>query len=312
MSETALASDPADIGARLRSASEIDPRRLPRLLRMAEDWAAATQERLSSLCVQAVEMEFSECEIEDIPELDDPAVKAGLLAPIESRRFAHPGFALLPRTAIEAVIAAFFGAEPSAAVADSRSPTVLDKRLMKLALATILEAAEPIFEPFGELHLSAEEFTDAAELAEAMGENPGRFVLFRFKLVVADFETPVSIALPIAFFAPHRRYLAVPPEPQQLDPDETWSKAIEASFARSDLRLEAVLCKKKIPLSQVGTFRVGSTVSLDVALTSLISVQCEDRPLFRAQVGRSRDKYVVKIDERIDPAQEFFDDILSD
>ena len=312
MSETALASDPADIGARLRSAAEIDPRRLPRLTRMAEEWAEAIQGRLSSLCVQPVEAEFVECEIEDVPDQEDPAIKASLLAAVESRRFAHPGFALLPRTAIEAVIAGFFGAEPSADVANSRAPTVLDKRLMTLTLSTMLEAAEAVFEPLGNLNLVAPEFTNAVDLAEAIGENPDRFVMFRFKLVVAEFETPVSIAFPIAFFAPHRRYLAIPPEPQQLDPDESWSKAIEASFSRSDLRLEAVLCKKKIPLSQVGTFRVGSTVPLDVALTSLISVQCEDRPLFRAQVGRSRDKYVVKIDERIDPEQEFFDDILSD
>nr|WP_246753792.1 FliM/FliN family flagellar motor C-terminal domain-containing protein [Jiella flava] len=118
--------------------------------------------------------------------------------------------------------------------------------------------------------------------------------------------------MPLSFFTPHRRFLTDVPKKPAIDIDDAWRKGIEASFAQSDLRVEAVLCKKKIPLSAVARFTVGATVELDVGLTSLIPLECEDRPLFRAQVGRSRDNYVVRVEERIDPEQEFIDDILSD
>ncbi|MEX6504958.1 FliM/FliN family flagellar motor switch protein [Jiella sp. M17.18] len=312
MSDTALASDPVDIGARLKSAAEIEPKRLPRLTRMGEEWAEALATGVTRLAVAAPEVEFLECDVEDAPDLGDAAIKASLLAVIDSRRFDQPGYVLLQRTAIEALVAAFFGAEPSADLAASREPTALDKRLLTLLLQTLAQTAGPVFAPLVELDVTVGGFVAPDGLAEELGENPGRFLQFRFTLSVSGLETPIIVALPVSFFAPHRRLLSDIPQVQKVDPDETWSKGIEASFARSDLRIEAVLCKKKILLSEVAGFRVGATVPLDVALTSLIPLECEDRPLFRAQVGRSRDSYVVRIEERVDPAQEFFDGILSD
>ena len=78
----------------------------------------------------------------------------------------------------------------------------------------------------------------------------------------------------------------------------------------SDMRLDAVLARTRVPLATVATLVVGQTIPLDIGALDLIAVECEERPLFRARMGRSRENYVVRIEERIDPAEEFIDGIL--
>ncbi|MCQ0986742.1 FliM/FliN family flagellar motor switch protein [Jiella marina] len=312
MSDVAFASDPAEIGARLKSATEIDPARLPRLAKMAEDWADEIGARLGELATKPIEVTYQQCDVENAPDPSEAGSGTSMLATLLSNRFLRPSFVAVERRTVEALVAGFFGCEPSADLAASREPTLLDRQFLRLGLAKALDAAMRVFKPMAEVSLSIGDFVTAEELAETLGEEPERYALFRFEIVMGSYTAPLTIAIPLSFLAPHRRFLAGVPEGPKVDADEAWKKDIEASFARSEMRIEAVLCKKKIPLSQVARFRVGETVSLDVGLTSLIPLECEDRPMFKGQVGRARDSYVVRVEERIDPAQEFIDDILSD
>ena len=62
----------------------------------------------------------------------------------------------------------------------------------------------------------------------------------------------------------------------------------------------------------VARFRVGQTIALDLGVLDPVPVECEAKPIFTAQVGFAKDRYVVRFAERIDPAKEFIDDILAD
>ncbi|MBO0903619.1 FliM/FliN family flagellar motor switch protein [Jiella sonneratiae] len=312
MSEVAFASDPAEIHARLKSANELDPARLPRLAHLCEAWTEELEARIRELATGALEIAYQQCEVENAPDPEDQALATQLIAPLLSNRFQRPGFVLAERGIVEAVLSSFLGCEPSAELAASRQPTALDQHFVRLFFAKVMETATKTFQPMAAFDLSLGSFMSAADLAESLGEEPERYFVFRFEMQVGSLTAPFALALPKSFLSPHRRFLSDMPEKPPMDADEAWKKGIEASFAQSDLTIEAVLCKKKIPLSEVARFRVGATVELDVGLTSLIPLECEDRPMFRAKVGRSRDSYVVRVEERVDPAQEFIDDILSD
>ncbi|TFF21800.1 hypothetical protein E3C22_14070 [Jiella endophytica] len=312
MSEVAFASDPAEIHARLKSANEIDPARLPRLTHICNAWTEDLNLRLRELAPGAIEVVYQQCEMENAPDPEDAQLATALIAPLLSNRFARPSYVMADRKVVEAVLASFLGCEPSEELAASREPTALDQHFVRLFFAKVLETATKAFQPMDSFDMSLGSFVAAADLAEVLGEEPERYFVFRFEVEVGDFKAEFSLALGKSFLSPHRRFLSGTPEKPEMGTDEAWKKGIEASFAQSDLKIEAVLCKKKIPLSQVARFRVGGIVELDVGLSSLIPLECEDRPMFRAQVGRSRESYVVRIEERIDPAQEFIDDILSD
>lgn len=310
MSQTEQISG-ADVGERLRNAAEFEPRRLPRLKHMAETWAASAATKISAIAGASLDLTLREVESDFGPELDEAEDDGTMYAPLSSPRFRSPGYAMLDHEALEALISALFAAEPSPPGTPPRTPTDLDRSIVKLGLATIADSALSVFEMIGELRLSVGNIINAAELGEQLAGETDRFILFRFDLTVASLSTTITFALPGALFAPHLRFLREPPKMPPPDREESWSNAIKESFAKSDLRLSAIVTKKKIDLGTIAGFAVGDTIPLDVSANSLIAIECEDQPLFRAHMGRSRDSYVVRIEERIDPAEEFIDDILS-
>ncbi|NDV85757.1 hypothetical protein GTW51_03475 [Aurantimonas aggregata] len=312
MSDVASATETSDISQRLRSAAEIDPGRLPRLVQMGEGWAELITRGLSRLAADRPVVRFSEVELDTAPEPPDEGQGGDLIAMLASPRFQGPGFAVVARSTIEALISTFFAAEPSPDKVLTREPTELDRGLVVLAIDTVVACAGEVFAPVAALDLVRGDLVDQSDLAARLEDGSGRFVQFRFEIEVRGLLAPLVVAFPEELFAPHRRFLAESQDAAPVDRDEAWSRGIEASFAQSDLRLEALLAKKKVPLATVAAFRVGATIPLDVDIASLISIECEDRPLFRARVGRSRDSFVISVEERVDPAQEFIDDILSD
>ncbi|MEC5291036.1 FliM/FliN family flagellar motor switch protein [Aurantimonas sp. C2-6-R+9] len=312
MSEPRLLSDAEDVGDRLRAAAEFEPGQLPRLRHLAEAWATAATARMTALAGTSFDFTLHDIEADFAPDLDADTASNSLYAVLSSSRFRHPGYVTLNNSGVEALIAALFAAEPSTSDDQPRKPTDLDRGVVKLALTTIAEAADPVFNDIAEFRLSASNLIDPSELAEQLGDPGDRFVLFRFELRVGTLTTTITFGLPSSFFAPHRRFLRELPDVVKLDRDENWSAGIKASFAQSDLRLDAVLAKKKIPLRRIAGFKVGETIELEINAASLIAVECEGRALLRARMGRSGVDYVLRIEERVDPAEEFIDDILSD
>ena len=314
----------ADIRDRLRSAAAIDPRRLPRLARMAEGWAQTMSERFAAVAVDAPTVSFREIEVDGPPEPDGESEKGGeadgFACDLSSGRFVVPGWITLGAQGTELLIAALFGAQPEAE-APLRATSDLDRSLVRLAFGTVAAMASTTFAPLGPLDLTLGDLTSPAAMfaADEDDETPSggdekrsdhRFVFFRFDFAIGGQSVDLSVAFPDGYFAPHRRYLGEMPPARVLDKDESWSKAIEESFAMSDMRLDAVLARTRVPLATVATLVVGQTIPLDIGALDLIAVECEDRPLFRARMGRSRENYVVRIEERIDPAEEFIDGIL--
>ncbi len=110
----------------------------------------------------------------------------------------------------------------------------------------------------------------------------------------------------------HRRRLAVVPHPAAPAPDETWARNIQEGINRTDLELRALLDERQTTLGEIARFAVGQTIVLDATMESLIVIECEDQRLFRGRMGMTRDGYVVRIEEKIDPTEEFIDDILAD
>lgn len=312
MSNVASTRESQLITQRLRSAAEMDPSRLPRLLHMGEVWAERIGGRLAPIAADRPALSVAGVELDLAPEPPEEGSDGALIAMLSSPRFQKPGFAVVARSTIEALISTFFGAEPSPDKQLTREPTELDRAVVVLAIDALVQSANDAFAAIATLDLARGDLIGQSELAARLEDAATRFVQFRFEITVRGLTAPLVVGFPEEFFVPHRRFLAESPDAPPVDRDEAWAQAIRASFSQSDLRLQALLAKKKVPLSTVAAFRVGATIPLDVDIASLIAVECEDRQLFRATVGRSRDSFVISVEERVDPAQEFIDDILSD
>lgn len=304
-----------NIEAQLRSAAKIEPNRLPRLKLLATEWASATATALNELYATPVEIEFL-----TVSSLAFEAGNANLTAAVSAVVISSPkwrelGFVLADGRLADAVVEAMFGGTGTASASPPRPMTKLDRRFVELALTTLIEAGNPVFEKVAPLGIaSGQTLRDAIplQIEDMLKADNRAFVEMVFRLRVGQRESDIRIALPERAIALHRRPLSVVPETAPLLADESWARDITEGLQLADLQVRALLDEKQITLGDVARFTLGQTIMLDATTDSLIIIECEEQRLFRGRMGRSRDSYVVRIEEKIDPTEEFIDDILSD
>ncbi|MEE2949831.1 MAG: FliM/FliN family flagellar motor switch protein [Pseudomonadota bacterium] len=312
MSNTAAVEATTDIGARLKSAAQVEPSRLPRLSLIGEKTAVATGEDFDRLSIKDADVAFLGLEMGPRPVAEDEDDADQLVVSFKSRRFARPSFMTVSKSFVESAIQIFFGAAPAREGSPERALTDLDKAVVKMAIQTLLSQFDKALRDVDHAGLSFGSFVEPEQFGEVFGGIDESFILMRFEVARGETKHVITLALPTAYVALIRRSLVVMPEPPQPSPDEAWTEAIERNFEKSDLSLEAVLARKKVPLSMVARFRVGQTLALETGVADAIAIECEGKPLFKAQVGFARESYVVRFDKRIDPTQEFIDGILAD
>ncbi|MDY8108920.1 FliM/FliN family flagellar motor switch protein [Fulvimarina sp. 2208YS6-2-32] len=326
MSDTIQSNDPSTISARLKTAAEIDPGKLLRLRSIVDDMAEELTLALGRLSVEKMIVAFREFEVGLGPDADDEAQADRIVLAIESRRFARSSYVSAPKSLADTCILAFFGAAPLEAQ-DSRELTELDRALVRETFEAVVTSFGTAFQAIDDPEIQLGPFV----LPEAFEERFGgpkapQYLALTFDLWPASARaslrpgaesegeplSSVTFALPMSYVTPHRRKLSEPVPMPEPSPDESWSEAMVRNFEKSGLHLEAVLARKQVPLSLVAHLRVGQTLSLDVGVNDPLTLECEGKPIFKAQVGFARGSYVTRFDSAIDPTQEFIDDILSD
>ncbi|MEN3793957.1 FliM/FliN family flagellar motor switch protein [Fulvimarina sp. MAC3] len=322
MSDTSTATSSSNIGERLKSAAELDTSKLYRLVAIVEETAEELTLALNGLSVDKLTVTFRDFDIGKGAESaggDEDGVIFGL---VKSKRFIRPTYLVAPNALADVCISAFFGALP-AGTPGERALTDLDRSLVRMTFESLVESFASCFSPIDEAGFTAQGLVKREDLDELLGgEDAGRYLTIGFDVfraaekaeskTEAEPVATLTLALPLPYLTPHRRILSQPVPLPQPSQDETWSEAMVRNFEKSGLHLEAVLARKKIPLSDVAHFRVGQTISLDVLVSEMITLECQGKPIFKSQVGFARGAYVARFEEVVDPTQEFIDDILSD
>ncbi|SJZ81463.1 FliM/FliN family flagellar motor switch protein [Consotaella salsifontis] len=304
-----------NIGARLRSASEVEPGRLPRLKMIAEEWAEDALGAMKKLAVNPIELELVSMSTTTFLKSSKDYSQAAIAEVVRSPAWTEAGFILADAMFVELITEAVFGGEGGNREPSNRPLTDLDKNVIHLVLKTINKSATHAFAKLADMPLTLGGHIFDHDIGEALaGVLPAektRFVGLSFELRMGGQKSTLRFALPESFLAFHRRKLVSVPEVVTTTPDESWTRKIEVGLGKADMGIRAVLGEKAITLDMVSRFEVGQTIVLDETMQSLIPIECEDQRLFRGRVGRSREFYVVRVEEKVDPTEEFIDDILA-
>ena len=304
-----------NIEAQLRSAAKIEPDRLPRLKLLAAEWASASAAALNGLYATPVEIEFVSVSSFAFTAGNAHVSAAVSAVVITSPKWRELGYVLADPQLADAIVEAMFGGTGTSPPTAPRPMTKLDRRFVEMALTTMVGAGNPVFAAIAPLAMTDDRILREAvalQLDEALAVDNRAFVELTFRLRVGLRESDIRVALPERAIALHRRPLSIMPETAPLLADETWARDITEGLQLADLQVRALLDEKQITLGDVARFTLGQTITLDATTDSLIIIECEEQRLFRGRMGRSRDSYVVRIEEKIDPTEEFIDDILAD
>lgn len=303
------------IEAQLKSAAKIEPDRLSRLKLIAEEWATAATNALNDFYAAPVAMEFLGVASFVFDAASEEVRSAAGVTLVKSPKWRELGLVFVDGKLADTLVEAMFGGNGAVATGAPRPLTKLDKRFVELAVSTMIDAANPVFQPVAPLDMAADRmlFDDiVTDLEEVLLPDARSFIKLSFRVAVGRHESILRFALPEKALALHRRKLSIVPEAAPLVADEGWARDITEGLQHADLLVRALLDEKQITLGDVARFMVGQTIVLDATTTSPIIIECEEQRLFRGVMGRSRDSYVVRIEEKIDPTEEFIDDILSD
>lgn len=304
-----------NIEAQLRSAAKIEPERLSRLKLLAAEWAEAGALALNAFYAAPVEITFSGLSSLVFTPAQ-PEIKASVIAmAIGSVKWQETGFVLADEHLADTLVEAVFGGGGQAPAEERRPMTKLDRRFVERAFATLVEAGNPVFQDVAVLDMVPGQVVAEAVgplLDEMLPRENRTFIQLAFRIGVGHYKSTIRFAIPERALAPHRRKLTIVPETAPVVTDEGWARDITEGLQLADLEVRALLDEQEITLGEVARFTLGQTIVLDATMDSLIIVECEEQRLFRGRMGRSRDSYVVRIEEKIDPTEEFIDDILSD
>ncbi len=95
--------------------------------------------------------------------------------------------------------------------------------------------------------------------------------------------------------------LAISSDKPQAVPDRQWSDRLEAEVSRTSVTLTAVMASDPMSLGAIASLRIGQVLTLPIGADKAIRLTCEDRALFRCDLGQSTGVYTVRINAPMSP-----------
>lgn len=304
-----LMSAERDLKTTLRSAARVEPDRLPRLKLVGTEWAERLRSALASEFGSPLEVDYVGA------EALAPGSAPALLLLAGSPGWPQPLLVTLDAGFGDLVAECLFGGDGTAVSAAPRPLTELDRCFCRLVLERILAGGDAALSSIMETALVARELVSVeapARLQALLSQDGAGFVGLTFELKLGNLRSVIGAAIPQSLLALHRRKLDHLPEPPAPPADEAWARDIEEGLLDAQMEVTALLDEMPTTLGALSAFTVGQTIVLGTRLDGLVTLECEDQRLFRGRIGRSRDAYIVRIEEKIDPTEEFIDDILAD
>ena len=146
---------------------------------------------------------------------------------------------------------------------------------------------------------------------DVIGRENDPVVVAKFGLEVAGRNGEFLIAVTRAALNPLRQVLGRTPAKEAPAADARWSQQMENEITRAHVMLTAVLDERMGTLGEVAGFEIGQVVELNATARGRVRLECNGERLLWCHLGKSQEKYTLRVDEHVDREQEFMNEILS-
>lgn len=192
---------------------------------------------------------------------------------------------------------------------EDRPFTNIETRLATWCLEQVAASLQGALAAIAPLELTLERSAsriDAATLGKAAPA-----VVATVALQVLGRGGVLFIVLPQAALAPFRHRLAEDPTRQAPTADPGWSSRLGSQVGRAQVRLSAILETHELTLGDVADLQVGQVLTLGPVSGSPVTLACNDRSLFRCQLGQSEGQYTLRVDTPTEGARAVIDGLAA-
>jgi flagellar motor switch protein FliM len=123
-------------------------------------------------------------------------------------------------------------------------------------------------------------------------------VVTRFGVELESGSGEMHVTIPYSAIEPYREILDSGMASDRMEKDERWAKALNEEIRDAIVQVQVELCRKTISLHDLMMMRPGDVIPVEIPDTTPLraaGVAC-----FRGMIGRSDEKYAIKITDRID------------
>ncbi len=186
------------------------------------------------------------------------------------------------------------GAEPPSVT--SRPGTSIDRQFARIVFGTLNTVLAKECTTFG---LGGMVFgqIQAKPDPSALGKRDAKVTVATFSVECFGREGSVRVAFPQAVTDRIRQDVLPSAKSAAAKVDPEWSGRLQSEISRTAVRLDAFLDADKLTLGQVARLKVGQILTLPRTAPSRCELRCDDKPLFRCELGQGEGRYSLRIEE---------------
>jgi flagellar motor switch protein FliM len=168
--------------------------------------------------------------------------------------------------------------------------TALVSRMMELALTDFAHA----FEEVAPIGLKLERIETSPRFAAIAGPS-NVTAICTFRVDMEGRGGKFTLLLPYTTLEPVREKLLQRFMGEKAGRDNIWETHMEEELRKTELRLDAVLAERMVPLADISDLRIGQTIALERHPDDPLSLHCRGMRLGTAQLGQRNNRIAVRL-----------------
>ena len=187
---------------------------------------------------------------------------------------------------------------------EGRPYTTIERNLVERMIHVVLQDMSAAFEPLSPVTFTFDRLETNPRFA-TIARPANAAILVKLRVDMEDRGGRLELMLPYATFEPIRELLLQMFMGEKFGRDSIWEGHLASELWLTHVEIEAVLDQQVMSLKRVMAMEVGSTIMLNTAPDSRVTLRCGGVSLMSGKMGRTGNNIAIRVDRTLtksDPA----------
>ena len=285
---------------RILATGAVKSSHLPMLDTVMEHFARSVSAALRSRVGVSFEVSVNEVSDTRVGQFLEGIALPSLIGVFRAREWDGHGAIVFGPALVQFMIDTALGARsPNRQVVDKKAFTTIERNLVEDMLHVLLVELSASFRPLCEVEFGLERLESEAQ---AVLIASARSTAVSTSLQLSAFGTvhQLDVLLPDATLEPARDLLSQRFMGEKLGRDTAWRRHLRQELLQTEVDLVAVLCERRIALSEFTRLKVGDQLDLRIVSDDpVVTLRCDGRPIVTGRMGHRGNLVAVRIEDAV-------------
>ncbi|WP_456455262.1 flagellar motor switch protein FliM [Thermovibrio sp.] len=211
---------------------------------------------------------------------------------VSMRPFKENFLLVLDSRLVFVIISVMFGGPAKPFKIEGREFTKLETRVIEDIVKLALESFKQVWKNVYPVEIELRGMELNPTLARIVSGNE-KVIVVECSMDIDGYEAPFFFCFPYGMFMPIKEIIFS--EALFAERDPVWENYLKEKLLRTNLRVSLELAKRKYPLREVLSWKVGDKLNLEVPKDAVLSLLVEGKPKFLAKLGKVKNRFAALI-----------------